>query len=57
MDEVNWEKVRIDAAIAAMQATMTAEYLGTGKSPSLTAEKAVLYADELVEELKKKIKC
>ena len=54
MDEVNWEKVRIDAAIAAMQATMTAEYLGTGQSPSLTAEKAVLYADELVEELKKK---
>ena len=51
---INWEEVRINAAIAAMQATMTAEYLGTGKSPSLTAQKAVWYADELVKELQKK---
>lgn len=45
---INWEKVRIDAAIAAMQSLLSR---GSVPDPDISA---VMYADKLVAELKKK---
>lgn len=64
MEQTNWEQVRIQAAIAAMQGILANRYAdgyytcGYCTKPNLisdteTARHAVKYADALIEELKK----
>lgn len=62
-NEMNWEEVRANAAIAAMQATISNEKLldGTGiiakkigrNTRDLIIANSIDYANKLVEELKK----
>ena len=51
---VDWEQVRIDAAISAMQGVLESGKLGMvlEASPDTVARQAVRMADALVEELK-----
>ena len=51
---VDWEQVRIDAAISAMQGVLESGKLGMvlEASPDVVARQAVRLADALVEELK-----
>lgn len=53
--ETNWEQVRIDAAISAIQGVMESGKLGMllEMDPKIIAIQAVRVADALVEELKK----
>jgi hypothetical protein len=53
--ETNWEQVRIDAAISAIQGVMESGRLGMilEIDPQIIAMQAVRVADALVEELKK----
>ncbi len=53
--ETNWEQVRIDAAISAIQGVMESGRLGMilEIDPQIIAVQAVRVADALVEELKK----
>lgn len=53
--ETNWEQVRIDAAISAMQGIMESGKLGMvlELDPKIIAVQSVRVADALVEELKK----
>lgn len=48
-----WEEVRINAAINALSAIILREYPLANGNPREAAKCAVVYADELVEELKK----
>lgn len=47
---MDWEEVRVNAAIAAMQSLVT---LFNAYDTKTAAKKAVMYADDLVLELKK----
>lgn len=51
---IDWEKVRIDAAISAIQGVMESGKLGIvlELDPKIIAKQAVKVADALVEELK-----
>ena len=49
----DWQQVRIQAAIAAMNTLITC-YEGTSDKEQKITKRAVQYADALVEELKKK---
>jgi len=51
---IDWEQVRIDAAISAMQGVLESGKLGMvlEASPDTVARQAVRMADALVEELK-----
>ena len=51
---IDWEQVRIDAAISAMQGVLESGKLGMvlEASPDIVAKQAVRLADALVEELK-----
>lgn len=51
---VDWEQVRIDAAISAMQGVLESGKLGMvlEASPDTVAKQAVRLADALIEELK-----
>ena len=51
---VDWEKVRIDAAISAMQGVLESGKLGMvlEASPDTVAKQAVRLADALIKELK-----
>lgn len=51
---VDWEQVRIDAAISAMQGVLESGKLGMvlEAAPEVVARQAVRLADALVEELK-----
>ena len=55
---VDWEQVRIDAAISAMQGVLESGKLGMvlEASPDTVARQAVRMADALVEKLKKNLK-
>lgn len=52
---INWEQVRIDAAISAIQGVMESGKLGMilEIDPTIIAKQAVRVADALVDELKK----
>mgnify|MGYP007082862924 CR=1 FL=1 len=52
-DTINWNQVRIQAAIAAMKSLITC-YEGVSNAEQKVIEKSVIYADALVAELKKK---
>lgn len=52
---VDWERVRISAAIAAMQAIISQKYDAIDGFCQSLAVDAVEYADALVEQLKKKV--
>ena len=57
MSEVDWEQVRIDASINAMNALLSSSWLTFLLEfvfKKGLADVAVSYADKLVEELKKK---
>ena len=51
---VDWEQVRIDAAISAMQGVLESGKLGMvlEASPDMVAKQAVRMADALIKELK-----
>ena len=51
---IDWEQVRIDAAISAMQGVLESGKLGMvlEASPDTVAKQAVRLADALIEELK-----
>lgn len=49
----SWEEVRINAAISALSSLVLKEYT-RNVNPREAAKCAVIYAEELVEELKKK---
>lgn len=49
----SWEEVRINAAINALSSIILREYPLNKFNPHEAAKCAVVYADELVEELKK----
>lgn len=49
----SWEEVRINAAINALSSIILREYSLNTFNPREAAKCAVIYADELVEELKK----
>lgn len=53
---IDWEQVRIDAAISAMQGVLESGKLGMvlEAAPDMVARQAVRLADALVEELKGK---
>ena len=53
---IDWEQVRINAAISAMQGVLESGKLGMvlEATPEVVAKQAVRMADALVEELKKK---
>ena len=55
LDMVDWEQVRIDAAISAMQGVLESGKLGMvlEAAPDVVARQSVKLADALVEELKK----
>lgn len=52
---IDWEQVRIDAAISAMQGVLESGKLGEilEAAPDVVARQSVRLADALVEELKK----
>ena len=52
---VDWEQVRIDAAISAMQGVLESGKLGMvlEAAPEVVAKQAVRLADALIEELRK----
>ena len=52
---IDWEQVRVDAAISAMQGVLESGKLGEilESAPELVARQAVRIADALVEGLKK----
>jgi hypothetical protein len=52
---INWELVRVDAAISAMQGVLESGKLGMvlEAAPDVVARQSVKLADALVEELKK----
>ena len=52
---INWEQVRIDAAISAIQGVMESGKLGMilEIDPTIIAKQAVRVADALVDELKR----
>lgn len=52
---IDWEKVRVDAAISAMQGVLESGKLGEilEAAPEVVARQAVRMADALIEELKK----
>lgn len=50
--QIDWDKVRNDAAIAAMQSLIANSGIWSNKSDGI-CKIAVMYADELVNELKK----
>lgn len=54
LDMVDWEQVRIDAAISAMQGVLESGKLGMvlEAAPEVVAKQAVKLADALIEELK-----
>lgn len=52
-DTIDWNQVRIQAAIAAMKSLITC-YEGVSNAEKKVIEKSVIYADALVAELKKK---
>ena len=56
MKTINWEEVRINAAISAIQGVMESGKLGVilEADPGLIAKQAVRVADALVIELQKK---
>jgi hypothetical protein len=51
---IDWEQVRIDAAISAMQGVLESGKLGMvlEASPDMVAKQAVRMADALIEKLK-----
>ena len=51
---VDWEQVRIDAAISAMQGVLESGKLGMvlEAAPEVVAKQSVRLADELIKELK-----
>lgn len=49
----SWEEVRINAAIKALSSIILREYTQSELNPREAAKCAVVYANELVEELKK----
>ena len=53
---IDWEQVRIDAAISAMQGVLESGKLGMvlEAAPEVVAKQSVKLADALVEELQKK---
>jgi len=51
---VNYEKIRAEAAIAAMQAIISAGIPNKSSSPVNVARDAVSYADAVVKKLKEK---
>ena len=53
---IDWEQVRIDAAISAMQGVLESGKLGMvlAASPDTVAKQAVRLADALIEKLKGK---
>lgn len=64
MEQTNWEQVRIQAAIAAMQGILANKYIAgrftdgystreTTMSEKRLSYESVAYADALIEELKK----
>lgn len=53
MKQTNWEQVRIQAAIAAMQGYCSAEVILAKFPESKVAAYAVMQADALIVELKK----
>ena len=54
---IDWEQVRIDAAISAMQGVLESGKLGEilEAAPEVVAKQAVRLADALIEKLKEKI--
>ena len=52
-DTIDWNQVRIQAAIAAMKSLITC-YVGVSNAEKKVIEESVIYADALVAELKKK---
>lgn len=52
MKEIDWEQVRIQAAIAAMQGVFASKEIDIYRDDVVKI--AVIYADTLIEELKKK---
>ena len=55
MSNINWEEIRINASISAMQGIMESGTIGLllEADPSLIAKQAIRVADALVAELKK----
>jgi len=55
---IDWEQVRVDAAISAMQGVLESGKLGMvlEATPDTVARQSVRLADALVEELKKSAK-
>ena len=53
---IDWEQVRVDAAISAMQGVLESGKLGEilEAAPDVVARQSVKLADALVDELKKK---
>jgi len=51
---IDWDRVRVDAAITALQSLLTVD--GACDQPSTIAEHAVCMANKLVAELKKEAK-
>ena len=52
-DKVDWQQIRIQAAIAAMKGLISnPDDFTTNQSPSGIAKKSVMFADALVKELK-----
>ena len=53
---IDWEQVRINAAISAMRGVLESGKLGMvlEAAPEVVARQAVKLADELIEELKEK---
>lgn len=54
---IDWEQVRVDAAISAMQGVLESGKLGMvlEVAPDVVARQSVKLADALVEELKKSV--
>ena len=52
---IDWEQVRVDAAVSAMQGVLESGKLGEilESAPEIVARQAVRMADALIEELKK----
>ena len=55
MSNINWEEIRINASISAMQGIMESGTIGLllEADPSLIAKQAIRVADALVAELQK----
>jgi hypothetical protein len=56
MTNIDWEHVRVDAAISAMQGIMESGKLGQilEAAPDMVAKQAVKMADALISELRKR---